>query len=502
MRVVAKVQLTTTDKDTGIAAQALTILDRWADNKFAQGNDGSVRIRASGLDAERDRRSETSGDQRLEQLCVLEPIETGSLQLDVDLLQGDGRTAFRCVLRVGSDGGVAPAEIQVRAPRFIREVVALPCSWTVGLGGERVFAHPFAVDVEALPSLEELLTSPLRRLPVVMVSEHDGETLAGDVHERLAHDLCGLAHVIRLSTDASWALTERRGKEWSCYNGAVRLFWPFRANMPDPRMHPLWTYDQLGFRFPTERDAREHLRGALARRVLEASTFVVDDAAFQEFALASSRAALDQARAAAEDGGDYKQLADTYAAENDKLRRTVEEQRDQIEALREQVETFSPAQIAAAPEEAGAAEASPPQTIADAVAVARAELNGKVVVAHETDEHVAQLSPGAGPPDKILRYLRALGDLADAMTLGPIGASVPTWLKDRNVECSVDSETSRRSEKAKRFRLRKVDGETVDCDFHLKPADKVRPDMCARIYFATSLTAPHVKVGYIGRHID
>lgn len=70
----------------------------------------------------------------------------------------------------------------------------------------------------------------------------------------------------------------------------------------------------------------------------------------------------------------------------------------------------------------------------------------------------------------------------------------------RNVECSVDSETTKANEKAKRFRLRKVSGEIVDCEYHLKPADKVRPDMCARIYFATATSAPYVKVGYIGRH--
>lgn len=502
MRVVAKVQLTTLNGPDDLGASALRLLERWADRKFIVDDAGAFRIRASGLQAQWDQRADSVGDVRLDRVCVLEPVERGSLQMDVDLLADAHRTAFRCILRVGSDAGVAPTDVQVRAPRFVREIVALPCSWTVGAGGEAVFAHPFFIDVDELPVLDELMVSPVRRLPVVIVSEHDGETLAGDLHEKLAHDLCGLAHVVRLSTEASWALTHSRGKEWSCYNGAVRLFWPFRANMPDFRAHPLWTYDLLAARFETEQQAREHLRRELARRILEASTFVADDPKFDEFAAMRSHAALDTARAAAAEGGDFRQLADAYAVENDELRAKVDDQREQIDLLRQQVEALNPARHLPPAETGDERGETPPQTVAEAVSIARHELAGTVAIAFETDVDIAHLNPAAGPPDKILRYVRTLGNLATALANGPIGLSVPQWLKARNVECSVDSETTKLSKEGKRFRNRPVNGEPVDCEYHLKPADKVRPDMCARIYFATATTAPFVKVGYIGRHID
>jgi hypothetical protein len=281
----------------------------------------------------------------------------------------------------------------------------------------------------------------------------------------------------------------------------VRLFWPFRANLDDARAHPLWTFDQLAARFDSEVEAREHLRSALARRILEASTFVADDPGFEEFAIAKTRAAADAVRATANEAGDFEQLASLYAAENDKLRADADGQRGEIEQLQQQVEALMLAMRSAHGGEDTVAEAAPPQTVQEAVTLARNEMAGRIVIASETDSDIAGLNDAAGPPDKILRYLRTLGDMADALAQGGLNRSVPKWLEERNVACSVDSETTRASKEGKKFRQRLIDGVAIDCEFHAKPAEGVSPDMCARIYFATCPTPPHVRVGYIGRHV-
>lgn len=502
MRVVAKVQFTTGNKAADPGSQVLTVLDRWRDRKFANVPGGDLVIRQSGASAAIEQQTDMMDGARLDSLIMLEPIADGSLQTEVGVLADQERTVVRCVLKVGSDVGLVPTTIALRPPRFIRDMIGLPFDWTVGHGGEGVFAQSFTVDADNLPELADLMNSPIRRLPIVIVSELDGETLAGDLHERLGQDLSGLAHVVRLTADGSWALTQSQGREWSCYNGAIRLLWPFQVNRGNARTHPLWTSDQLMHRFDTAVLAREHLRSALAHRILEASTFVADDPGFDAFATARLRAAEDRSRATAQADGDFVELAESYAIENAALRVRVDEQRASIEQLQRNIESLTLALRSSFPDEDAEREEAPPQTVTDAVASARRELAGKVAIASETDNDIAALNPIAGPPEKLLRYLRTLGDLADALARGSIGQAVPQWLKLRNVECSVDSETTKNSEKGKRFRLRKVEGELVDCEYHLKPADKVKPDMCARIYFATAMTAPYVKVGYVGRHID
>lgn len=501
MRVVAKVQFTTASDPAKAFDRSFAALERWRRNKFEAAPESRLIIRQSGEEAQADQRSENVGEERLESLCFLEAIAGGSLQTDIDLLTSPKRTTFRCLLRLGSDAGIAPPTVSLRAPRFVREIVALPGEWTLGRDGERLFARCFAIEADDLPVLEELMVSPIRRLPIVIVSEHGGETLAGDLHERLGQDLCGLAHVVRLSTDAAWALTQSRGKEWSCYNGAVRLFWPFQANGDNPRAHPLWTFDQLQYRFDRAVDAREHLREQLARRILEASTFVSDDPAFETFSVSKQRAAADQARAeATDDGGDLQRLADMVQTDNAALRNEADARRRELEALRLQVEQLTLALRSSQASVASSDDAAPPATVREAVDTARRETGGRVVIAAETQKDIDGLNQAAGPPDKILRHLRCLGDLADALAQGPLGRSVPTWLKERGVDCSGESETSKGNKEARRFRTRQVNGEPVECGFHTKPADATSPDMCARIYFATATTAPYVKVGYIGRH--
>lgn len=500
MRIVAKVQLTTPSSGGAVQAQVAQVLGRWRERKFVRDEAGASVIRHSGARAEVEVAEETVGERRLERTLVLEPVPGGSLQTDIRVIADAGRTAFRCVLSMESEGGITPTEVSLRPPRFVREIVGLGSPWTIGIAGERVFAQPFFADLDDVDELDALVSAPERRLPIVMVSEFDGETLAGDLHERLSQDLCGLAHTVRLSAEASWELTRRHGREWSCYNGAVRLLWPLRGGPANPFGHPLWTWDQMRARAGGDPMARDRMRGLIARRILEASTFVADDPVFRDFDAAKLRHATEEALQASADDRVFRSLADAYAEDNKALLARVDEQAREIEVLRSNLATLTDqlrfAPTAATAEDPGA----PPRTVTEAVAQARARLGGRIVIATETDEDVTELNPLAGPPVKVLRYLATLADMADAMAAGGLGNSVPKWLEERNVDCSIESETAKSNKDAQRFRTRMVDGESVECEFHAKPADATSPDMCVRIYFATSDTAPHVKVGYIGRH--
>ncbi len=501
MRVVAKFQFTTPSEGDEVVQRIDYVIKRWMSRKFDFDSSGGAVIRRSGLGAEVDKRSDVLDGRRRDTLTVLEPIDGGTLQTDVHVLATVDRTVLRCVLSIGSDGGISPANVPLRAPTFIREVIALPVPWTIGISGERVFAQNFSAEADNVPELEDLIFSPVRRLPVVVVSELSGETLAGDLHERLSQDLCGLAHTVRLSQEGARELTSRRGREWSCYNGAVRLYWPDRSHRNDSRVHPLWTYDYIMSRSEIGTQARDLFRGLIAGRIIEASTFVADDGAFNEFEVAKIRQTVDAARAEVEHDGDIQALADSYAKENDSLRAKVDEQSKDIDILRENIEALTIALRSIEESVPVAVEQAPPQTIEEAVAIARRELDGRVVIARETEIDVADLNPSAGPPDKVLRYLLTLGELANALSMDTVGQAIPIWLRERNVECSVESETGKNNRENRQFRRRIINGEEVDCEFHAKPADGVSPDRCVRIYFAISRSEPYVKVGYIGRHI-
>lgn len=504
VRVVAKVQFTS--PNTADGAAAADAIEAWAKEKFTREEDGMYRISRSGAGALFERTDLTAGSQSRTHFVILEPIDGGNLQTDVTIVSTLERTAFSTILSLGSDYGVAPLGIALRAPRFVRSVVG-DRGWTVGINGEHVFPFSFDVTAENLDELQILVDSEQRRLPVIIVSEYDGRTLADDIQELIAGDLCGLAHVVRLKPDGAWELTKRWGAEWSCYNGAVRLLWPMRGGRGDPRAHPLWTLDYLMSQTDDEAVARNRLRHAIGRRVLEASTYVPDDSAFADFAKLHERQLADETRAAASGSTErskeeYEEQISAQRDEIDRKDADIRTLNDNIASLSMALRNMRPAVEAGSDEQPMTDVAGPPQSVSEAVMIARRALAGWVEIAPETDADVEGLNPEAGPPEKILRYLQTLGKLAERLAEGTLGQSVPIWLREHGVDCSGESETSKNSAAGKRFRTRQVNGREIDCEFHLKPSEGTSPDRCARIYFATSQTKPHVLVGYIGRHAD
>lgn len=499
MRTVARFQFRSDDPAQTAADDIANIIENWAGRKFKRRDEASVEIAASGRQALFDQESDSVDNTSRKSFSLLEPVAGGHLQTNIQVLQSPTFVAFRATLSLGAEGGLAQPKVQIRSPRFVREVIKVGLPWRSGSGGERVFAQAFDVQRDEIDDLQALIASEQRRLPLVLVSEFHGQTLAGDLHEQIASDVCGLAHTVRLNNDAAWELTNRLGKEWSCYNGAVRLFWPFKFNRDNFRTHPLWTLDRITSRTNDPIEARDSFRNMLSRRLIEASTYVADEPAFAAFEETKFQHEVDEARRNSVAGGDFVALADSYAKENDALRKRVTEQEAQISTLQSNVESLTIALRSVPAEESDSASATeaPPQSVGEAVATARRELVGRVAIATETDDDIAALNAAAGPPEKLLRYLRTLGELSDALESGePLGLSVPIWLRERGIDCSGDSETAK-----SRRRPLLIDGQEVDCEFHAKPSDGVSPDLCARVHFGIVDVAPRVRIGYIGRHV-
>lgn len=405
VRVVAKVQFTSPETAGGPAAA--NAIEAWANVKFVREKDGIYRITRSGAEALFERGDITVDGQSRTHFAILEPIAGGNLQIDVTIVSTPERTLFSTILSLGSDYGVAPLGIELRAPRFVRSVIS-DRVWTVGIDGERVFPFSFDVTAANLSELQALVESEQRRLPVIVVSEYDDRTLAGDMHELVAGDLCGLAHVVRLKSEEAWELTKRWGAEWSCYNGAVRLLWPMRGGRGDPRAHPLWTMDRLMSRTYNEAVARDRLRHAIGRRILEASTYVPDDPAFADVVKLHERQLADEARAAAAGSPErskeeYEDQIASQRAEIDRKDADIRTLNDNVASLSMALRNMRPADEAGSDEQP-VTDVAEPQSVAEAVATARRELAGRVEIAAETDTDVADLNSEAGPPLKILRY--------------------------------------------------------------------------------------------------
>lgn len=105
----------------------------------------------------------------------------------------------------------------------------------------------------------KLLYEPSRRLPVIAISENEESTTRIPPDE-LARAVAGAAHIIHLSSEASWELTRTLGKRMSVFNGAVRLYVPgLNEEDENPYQHPLWLL---------QADSKEDFIKTMAARVL------------------------------------------------------------------------------------------------------------------------------------------------------------------------------------------------------------------------------------------
>jgi hypothetical protein len=115
-----------------------------------------------------------------------------------------------------------PSEATV--PRLVGALIdALP-----HLDGERPVRSQawLAADDDALDDVLDDLEDRRRWLPMLLVTPYtDTSVMAVDAAE-LASRLGGAAHVVSLTNDMTYALTDEYGKQGSAFNGAIRCFWP------------------------------------------------------------------------------------------------------------------------------------------------------------------------------------------------------------------------------------------------------------------------------------
>ena len=166
---------------------------------------------------------------------------------------------FSLVIRLSSLGFVVkPVAFTIGRPRLVEDLVTtLSCS----IRSERieVQSHPLKAD-QVAAFVETKLLSPDRRLPIVVVSPELFSEQPSVSPDELATSVLGFANVVKLQDKwAAFKLTDSIGKPLSCYDGAVRMYWPGLARTDDPFSHPLYLQEQIRFREGRGQPLGKHL---------------------------------------------------------------------------------------------------------------------------------------------------------------------------------------------------------------------------------------------------
>lgn len=133
---------------------------------------------------------------------------------------------------------VSPAKLLFGSPRAVRDI----CRKTPAYIGEmQVRAEPYKLEHGGVADLLALLTSDLRRLPIILLSSY----ARGDVNQidatKLAQNLAGVAVVVQIiDPELTWDFADEVGRQLSCFNGGARIYWPGFTKISEPKSHRLY----------------------------------------------------------------------------------------------------------------------------------------------------------------------------------------------------------------------------------------------------------------------
>lgn len=104
----------------------------------------------------------------------------------------------------------------------------------------------YAVGQDRVEAFVDFVKSPERKMPIILISatRQQPAYLLPET-KQLARQLQGLAHVIRLNDDACAVRLRSLQPSHSCYDGAVRIYWPGYKPSDNPNLHPFWSPRQL-----------------------------------------------------------------------------------------------------------------------------------------------------------------------------------------------------------------------------------------------------------------
>lgn len=438
---------------------------------------------------------------RLIEHVLQESTDSGPIQTDIKIGLVGNKVLAYVELRAGApQNWVGPVNLDIRCPRVVRTILDGSRDWKLGETplGTKAIRFRGASDADRL---EAAIWHSDRNLPVVCISEDDEGPLTDDLTDQMAADLSGLAIVAHIDSVVAWTITKLRGKEWSCFNGAIRLYWPKVAGS-NPLHHPLWTKYSLLRDAGTADDASRKIRQQLRRRILGLSAFSVNEPPELRQVREKSKALeAERERAKLQSNAEWEKLADSYATENDTLKQRLDAAELEINDLRIQLANL---QGALQWKETSESEVAPqrelpPTTVSEAIDRARRSLP-RLYFGGDVDRGVGTLSSEAGPPDKILDYFEALQKMAEAQSQGPLGVAQVQWLKDHGFHASGESETITNSDKEMRKRTWSGLKGRQQFETHMKPNDSISPDKCVRIYFDFDHETNRVVIGWVGRH--
>ena len=460
-------------------------------------------------------------DGHLERLRWVHPADQDPSLVwttDIVIARRGEKVQFALQLDVASRHYVVrPAWAPLGRPRVVTQILRQFSCW---VGPQPLLTNKqdiFTPDVEAL--VQDVLLNEKRTLPVVVVS-HDrfGERPVIDA-DRIQQTLMGFAQVVVMDKWATFRLTDLLTKPLSCYNGAVRVYWPGLCLSSNPLDHPLYLPDVLQKHEFSGKPIDKHLFTFLAR--ISAFRYVDGDVIreVQHELDAARRSEVEktklQLQKAMVDAGAVPELKE----EMDRLWRELERSWDETALLRTRVSDlegenerlkgnwaiYQEHQTGVPDTEtSGAPDTAEPdlKSVIEALEAVERDFGGDLIV-YDSARRSAEASDFARPQD-VYRALMAVRDIGRLQFQAKAnGESMGSWdaqFKSRGfTQYSPDESQTTKTQYGKQRKFTH-NGKTRSIFRHLDLGGGDRKN-CLQIYFEPDNESEKTIVAYCGTHL-
>lgn len=390
---------------------------------------------------------------------------------------------------------VAPLDYQFGSPALVRTLLR---DFSIEDGGQFIVPEAILVGASEIPRLVEFLTSPSRRLPVLVLTGDPATGRppipaagSGPPASHIARELAGLAHVMVLTSGlAGRALTQALGRERSVWHGAARIYWPGFVTGSDPFDHRFWPPARL-----------KNVHRPFVQEVRTWLSMIAVTRTPPHPGLTTAR------RTSASSDAELLQL---FEEENQRLEEENRELEVQLETLavakanlEAKVQAISykrDAELDNDPDGVQTAtNTAAPASVREALELVEEEYADELVVL-ESARRSAEAFDQYQDPEKALRALRAVAEASAALASGGLGMSLNDFFQSKGFAYSATNAAT----KAKKFRshytINYGDKKRI-MEPHLKVDEATSPDQCMRIYWWKDEEEKVFVVGHVGRHL-
>lgn len=419
--------------------------------------------------------------------------------------EDDDNLVWRNLVRVAMFGGsclfehrvqiearefiIRPTPIMVGAPAVVRRLCK---RGVVKFGTLALGAAPYFLSEKNIEEFLNLLRSPERRIPIVLVTPYAGGGNPDIDSDELANALAGVAIVVEaVNQDTTWELRAELGKDLACFDGGIRIYWPGFTDSDRRERHPLF----LGQWVRGRSDAATTIERLVFS--VAAEKFVPDHAA-EELVQAAARADRRSDLPTNSDSAEWKQIAETYLRALEAAEQRIRELQTQVQNAK--VLYVPAAEVADEPPSEG--DSDDPATVADAVR--NAEGKCKALIFTESARRSAADSPFMRPrevQDALELLDKVTGEWQARRRKGEPGGDVRRMLMDRGIgkRCSMHiSDTTRNRYESDYTFL--VDGAPTLVEPHITLGSG-DAGKCASIHFQPPTDKRATVVVHVGRHL-